>query len=262
MSPDWLYRNIVEAWTFRASLPDFFRRLRWIYSEKLPKVLRPDEQIIRFRFPAPINQITVLVRSNGGSDAFIFGEVFHHRYYDLPLTATPVSILDLGANAGFTAVFFGRMYPDAKIACVEPIEGNVRLLRRNCEMNGVAASIFSGAVAIADGFLLMELDRMDFGHRVATQSNGNPDATVKVEAITVPTLLQRLGWTRIGLLKVDIEGYERVLFADDCPWLACVDAMCIECHEGFDDEDLKRLAQKHDFREPIRLPGTWFLGRG
>lgn len=262
MSPDWLFRNVVDAWAFRGSLPDFLKRLRWVYSGKLPKLLRPDEQIIRFRFPSPIDEIAVLVRSNGGSDAFIFGEVFHHRYYDLPLIIPPATILDLGANAGFSALYFGRCYPKAQIACVEPILENVRLLRRNCELNGIQASIFPAAVAPQDGELLMELDRMDFGHRVATGASASGLGTAKVDAISMETLLAKLGWSRIGLLKVDIEGYEKVLFAGDCSWMSCVDAMCIECHDGFGDEDLRRLARKHGFLDAVRLPGTWFLGRG
>ena len=66
----------------------------------------------------------------------------------------------------------------------------------------------------------------------------------------------------IGLLKVDIEGYEEVLFAGDCPWLLAVDALCIECHGGFGEEDLCRIAQRYGFLEPRRLPGIWYLGRG
>src|SRR5438132_9278839 len=116
MSPKWLYRNIAEAWTHRGSLEDFCKRLRWTYAHRLPGDLRPDEQTIRFRFPPPLNKISFLVRSNAGSDAFIFGEVFHHRYYDLPLSAVPDTILDLGAHAGFTAVSLGRCFPQARIS--------------------------------------------------------------------------------------------------------------------------------------------------
>jgi hypothetical protein len=71
--------------------------------------------------------------------------------------------------------------------------------------------------------------------------------------------LDRLKWSRIGLLKVDTEGYERILFRDKCPWLSEVDAMFIECHEGFGEADLERIALAHGFEPPVKLPGIWFL---
>jgi hypothetical protein len=36
----------------------------------------------------------------------------------------PTTILDLGANVGFTTVYFANRYPDARVAAVEPSLGN------------------------------------------------------------------------------------------------------------------------------------------
>lgn len=41
----------------------------------------------------------------------------------------------------------------------------------------------------------------------------------------------------------------------------CVDAMCIECDEGYDESDLCVLAERWGFAPPERLPGTWLLTR-
>ena len=86
---------------------------------------------------------------------FIFGEVLEHEYYRIPLLAPPATILDLGANAGFTAVFFGRTYPNARLACVEPVPDDVRVLVRNLELNGVDATVISGAFHSKDGRVTM-----------------------------------------------------------------------------------------------------------
>jgi len=230
MDPRWLYRNIASSWSRRGSVADFFRQLAWIYAAKLPAALRKPAWTIGFRYPAPIGRIQLLLRTNSGSDAFIQGEVFHHRYYDLPLDAPPATILDLGANIGLTAVYFGRVYPGARLACVEPVPDNLRLLERNLELNAIKAEVIAGAVHSADGKLRIELGAMDYGHKVSDESRQPPGQFVEVAAYSVPTLLKRLGWKRIGLLKVDIEGHEKVLFAADCDWLNLVDAMCIECH--------------------------------
>lgn len=211
----------------------------------------------------PVKEIQVVVRDNNGSDAFIISEVFEHRYYDFPLPFLPTTVLDLGANAGFTSLFFARKYRLAEIACVEPVPSNVELLRENLELNKIKASIFPVAVAVEDGFIKMQMAEKDYGHKVAGISYGKDimGQTIKVQTLSVPTIMKRLGWERINLLKVDIEGYEGVLLKENCEWLASVDAMCIECHEGYGEPDLQLVAERYGFTPPQQLPGTSLLIR-
>jgi FkbM family methyltransferase len=261
MNPIWLVRNIVKHWPTRGSGLDFVRTLRWIYSAKLPEGLRSREQVISFSYPLPVGRIRLLVRSNAGSDSFIHGEVFDHEYYRLPLPKPPTTILDLGANTGMTAVYFGRVYPQARLACVEPIPDNLRVLTRNLALNSIRAEVLPAAVDVKDGQVVMQLEPMDYGHKVAA-SGANPlNETVEVEAVSIPTILRRLGWERIGLLKVDIEGHEKVLLSTGCEWLGLVDAMCIECHDGFGERDLQRLSERFGFLPPERLAGIWLTTR-
>lgn len=219
------------------------------------------EWLIGFRYRPPIGAIRLLLRANGGSDGFIHGEVFEHEYYRLPLASPPATILDLGANTGLTAVYFSRVYPEARLACVEPIPGNLRVLARNLELNAVRATVFPVAVDTQDGRVLMELALNDYGHRVADASNV-PQHVIPVDALSISTILARLGWERIGLLKVDIEGHEKALLTTECNWLTRVDSMRIECHDGFDDANLERLAQQFGFLPPQRLRGIWLIQRG
>src|SRR5262249_17778760 len=103
-------------------------------------------------------------------------------------------------------------------------------------------------------------DSMDYAHRVARNTMTSRQ-TLKVNALSVPTVLQHLGWNRIGLLKVDIEGHEAALFSHDCNWLARVDAICIECHDEFDEDKLRKVTQRVGFTPPRRLTGIWFMAR-
>ncbi|WP_290599682.1 FkbM family methyltransferase [Anabaena sp. AL93] len=264
MNPIALLNNINHSIKVNPTWGDRWSRLIWLYSNKpLVKPFSTGRHQINFQYASPIDKITLSVRDNGGSDAFIFSEVFDHCYYNLPLPFQPKTILDLGANAGFTAIFFARQYPSAEIACVEPIPGNVELLCKNLELNNIQAQVFQSAIAVTDGFLEMELDANDYGHKVAGIEYGKKltGKTIQVEALSIPTLLQKLGWNRISLLKIDIEGYEAVLLKDNCDWLSLVDAICIECHEGYGEADLQYLAKSWGFSSPQLLPGTWLLLR-
>lgn len=260
MNPVWLVRNVRRALAVCPKWSDRFQLIRLIYSSKFPRWSKAKvDQPIAFRFAPPVGDIKAIIRDNDGSDGFIFGEVFEHRYYNFDLPFEPRTILDLGANAGYTAIFFDKRYRGAAIACVEPIPHNVNVLRRNLSLNGIQATVFDAAVAVEDGPIQMEMSAMDYGHKVAVGQAENAETHLTCTGLSVSSLMKQLQWQRIGLLKVDIEGYERVLLKENCSWLRLVDAMCIECHPGYGEADLRQLAEEYGFSEPRQLPGIWLL---
>jgi len=261
LNPVWLVRNVATSWRFRANFTDFIRHLLFLYSAKLPQIMRKSECVIGFCYPSPIGEIRLVLRANAGADAFTHSEVFEHQYYHLPLDRSPATVLDLRANIGLSAIYFSRAYPGARLACVEPVPENLGVLLQNLRLNSVEAEIISAAVHVADGQVVMQRDAMDFGHQIAS-SRDVSTRHFKVPAVSIPSILKRLGWDRIGLLKVDIEGHEQQLFSVDCEWLNRVDAMCLEYHHHFGEEELARLAGRFGFLPPRRLPGEiWFLAR-
>jgi FkbM family methyltransferase len=257
-----LAANVKVTWRRRVSAGDLVRQMLLTYAGYLPPALAPRESTIAFRYPPPIGQVQFLMRNNAGADLFVHSEVFEHQYYRLPLPRRPATILDLGANIGLTAVYFARLFPDAALACIEPAPDNLRLLSANLALNGVRAAVMAAAVDANDRPLLLELQGRDYEHRIIEPSERTSRPTLQVEGVSVPTILRRLSWDRIGLLKVDIEGHEAALFAHDCDWLERVDAMCMEYHDHFAEDALSRLANKFGFDAPRRLPGSiWFLVR-
>jgi|GEM_PF-2248860 len=266
MNPIALVGNIRSSIYLCPTVIDSLKYLLWLYGDKenIQKITWNNKSHnIHFEFPSPIGHLNIQVRNNQGSDSFIFSEVFQHQYYDFSLSSDPNTILDLGANIGFTAIYFARKYPKAKLACVEPMPSNLEFLRTNLELNGITASIFPSAISTKDGSLHMAIDTKDYGHKVAGIEYGKSiqGDILEVPALSVATLMQELGWERINLLKVDIEGYEAVLLKENCEWLVSVDAICIECHEGYGESDLKDLAEKWGFSNPKLLPGNWLLTR-
>jgi hypothetical protein len=127
-------------------------------------------------------------------------------------------------------------------------------------LNGVHADVVEAAIDTNDGSVRMQLHAKDYGHTVARDANSHNARGLDVAAISMPTLLDKLQWDHIDLLKIDIEGHERVLFSGECAWLQKVETICIECHDGFEAE-LPDLAQRHGFDVPIRLPGIWLIQR-
>lgn len=262
MDPASFIRNIVASWHSRASLGDFIRHLFFTYSIRLPRWARRRDWIIGFHYPPPIGDVRLLLRANGGADAFIHSEVFDHQCYRLALPQPPQTILDLGANIGLSTVFLSRCFPGARLAAVEPEADNFRVLTENLRLNGVDANAICAAVDVEDGKVVMERHTNDYGHRIAATPNPPSDANFEASALSVPSILRRLGWNRVGLLKVDIEGHEKSLLSDHCEWMTLVDTMCLEYHHDGAKPELTRLAGRFGFRGPRQLPGgIWLLTR-
>jgi FkbM family methyltransferase len=256
--------NVAASWRRRASLPDFVRSLLFAYANKLPRLVQRQEWTIGFAYPAPIGNVRLLLRTNHGADAFIRSEVFDHQCYRLPIAQAPKTILDIGANIGLTAIYLARAFPGAALACVEPIEKNLRLLTRNLELNDVQATVFPGAAHSEDGRVLMELTPADYDHRIALLPGTLPSTAspLEVPALSVQTIMHRLNWDRIDLVKMDIEGHEKILLAQNCEWLNSVETLCLEYHHHHAEVDLACTARRFGFLRPQRLSGEiWFLTR-
>lgn len=256
-----LAQNWKAAGTLCPALRDRWKYAFWLYN-KWPRLFGNRPMHLRFVVAPPVNNVTLNVRCNHGSDAFIFSEIFLHRYYDFSLPEEPRTILDLGANIGFSTLFFARKYPSAALACVEPMPENVSLLNANLRNNSVNAKVFPKAISVDDQPVTMQRAEKDYGHKVQNipygkRLNGH---TLQVASISMSNVLREMGWERIGLLKIDVEGYEGILLRENNQWLQKVDALCIECHEGFGEEDLRAIASARGWQVQA-LPGTWLLTR-
>lgn len=260
------YRALKTNWVmsrqFCRSLTDRFKYITWLYASMMPRAKKIVLQIA-FSCAEPIGHVRLDVRCNGGADAFIFSEVFVHRYYDFPLHAAPRTILDLGANVGFTSLFFARKYPEAQLACIEPVPSNLSVLKTNLARNKIRASIFENAVTAANDRVRIALQQADYAHKIIpgidTEQSGVPG--ILVDGVTIPSVMHQLKWERISLLKIDIEGYEAVLLTHDADWLDVVDAITIECHDGFGERELADIATRYGFTGPKPYHGTWLLMR-
>ncbi|WGE30901.1 hypothetical protein PHA77_18075 (plasmid) [Edwardsiella tarda] len=56
-----------------------------------------------------------------------------NEYFSTPITLQPTTILDIGANIGAFALRAHQEWPDAYIACYEPMPNNVQLLRQHVD---------------------------------------------------------------------------------------------------------------------------------
>jgi len=172
-------------------------------------------------------QQPVWIRS-GTSDLRVFWQVFIQQQYARTLACVRDGdlIVDCGANVGFTALYFLARYPNLQIIAVEPDPANVELCKKNLAAYGDRVTLVQAAV-------WPRAERLSLGGQQAGNEWGisvAPSPGGPVQSVTIPDLLERSGRNTIDLLKVDIEGAEASVFAQDCPWLENVKAIAIELH--------------------------------
>jgi FkbM family methyltransferase len=190
-----------------------------------------------------------------------FAGVFLDEEYDCgtELESPPRRILDLGGNIGFGSVYLSKLFPGAEIVAIEPDPRNMPLLRTNLQRNHVDAHVISGAVGPRRGRLALR-----YGDDPACSSlvgTGMHDLahSLDVEIITVQDIMNQVGWRFVDLVKIDIEGAEDALLAEENAWLHNVGSLLVEVHPNTTYERLNAclapyglvLRRLGETREPV-----------
>jgi FkbM family methyltransferase len=123
-----------------------------------------------------------------------------------PRNASPC-VLDLGANIGSFALRVFLHCPTAQVVSVEAASDTFQILKANKSANtSLNWEVLNNGVWRDDGPLTLMRRGISVGHRVVEGAGGDA-----VQGISLNTLLDRLGWDRVDLIKMDIEGGEEAV---------------------------------------------------
>lgn len=136
-------------------------------------------------------------------------EVFASECYRLPRPIDPSkigTILDLGANVGYSVLYWLRAFPTAHVMAFEPHPVHCRQVRRHLTANSLASRV-----------QLIEAAAGRTTGTVTLSDRENTSSIVAVEdglAVPMVDVFEETHGTRIDLLKVDIEGAEYDILDD------------------------------------------------
>lgn len=134
------------------------------------------------------------------------------RFFLDRVAAEPGDVIDIGANIGIVSVLLGHQFPDRTIHAIEPAPDTFAALGKNLALNGLG-HVQPHQLAIADvpGSLAFNADP---GQRATARIATADDTHVQtVEATTLDLFVARAGITKLALLKIDVEGFESLVFA-------------------------------------------------
>lgn len=155
----------------------------------------------------------LVMRPRPATDYGVAYEVFLQEVYRPPVPIDPAEIrlvLDLGANVGYSCVYWCREYPRAKVIAYEPHPEHAALARETIARSGLSARV--DLVAAAAGCSPGELLLSDAGSSSSTViPNDGRHAILRVPCLDLFQQAERLN---VDLLKIDIEGGEYAILAD------------------------------------------------
>jgi FkbM family methyltransferase len=158
-------------------------------------------------------------------------------------------IVDCGANIGASAACLLSYYPSATLIAIEPDADNFAVLEKNLAPYGARARAVRAAVWPREGEALRCVrgsfaDGLDWSATVSAAADREGD----IEGITLSRVLDDSGLQAIDLLKMDIEGAERLVFGAGCErWLARTHHLCIELHGAECDAAFERAMSSFAF---------------
>ncbi len=186
-----------------------------------------DPQIHKLKFNG--RNLNFYIRSFSG-DFDVFYEVFWRKNYSLKKTKLQhfQTIMDIGANVGYTSVFYHLDYPKANIYSVEPSKSSYVILKKNTaefkNIHCINAAVYTKNT---------ELDFVESDLAYNSKINVSEGSNYKVKAYTISKLMEMCQLKEIDLLKIDIEGIENILFTENNQWLAKVNHLIVELHHPY-----------------------------
>lgn len=250
LNVDYTRHLFAIAGRLRLNLTGTIRLVSSYYLSRLPGHPRP--RVIQIRAAVGEQKLFLHLRTNG-TDVNVLSDIFYKCLYRVPETGIQ-TVLDLGGNIGLATAYLSTCFPNASFAVVEPSPANVAVLKKTVTANRLNVLIFQAAIGEKEGITHLHLSDDPSANSLDPASPG-PNV-IEVQQLTVESIRKTMGWTRIDLLKIDIEGYEKTLFRENAEWLKDVGAIIgeIHSHAAYSMEDLRRDLEPYGF-SVAEMPG-------
>lgn len=138
------------------------------------------------------------------------------RVYDAAVRASSGAIFEVGANSGLYPIIAAQIADPASIHAFEPFPPALESLRANLALNGLAGrvNVIPKAAGAEPGDATLYVPSKKHGDVLETSASlradfkGSHGGTITVPVITLDHYVQEAGIKELGVLKLDVEGFE------------------------------------------------------
>jgi len=192
---------------------------------------------MNYKLPNMVN--TVAIRT-GMSDMQVFHDIFIWGEYSfLKPCAARTTVLDIGANVGYSSAYFAGIYPQCEVVAVELMHTNFEQLNRNTAFLGKRITTLEAAVWSHNDGVSIADDTFRDGDAWSHHASEAKEGKSIVPSITMADLMQKHAMPHVNICKIDIEGAEYELFAEgNRQWVDNCDVILLEIHEDLATFDI------------------------
>jgi FkbM family methyltransferase len=192
---------------------------------------------MQFKLPQMANPVAI---RTGMSDMQVFHDIFIWGEYSfLKPVAERTTVLDIGANVGYSSTYFAGIYPKCEVVAVELMHSNFEQLSRNTAFLGKRITTLEAAVWSHNDGVSIADDTFRDGDAWSHHASEAKDGKSLVPSITMFELMQKHAMPRVNICKIDIEGAEFELFATgNRRWVDNCDVILLEIHEDLATFDI------------------------
>lgn len=170
------------------------------------------------------------------------------RYAEILAAGRKPIIVDAGANIGISTIWFTTAFPEARVIAIEPDPGNFALLRTNVAQYPNCLPV-EAALGSEPGFASLSRGESQLAWAVRTERSDDG-----VPVLSVENAFDRSGGDEPFVVKIDIEGFERDVFASRLEWLDRTYVLFIEPHDWmFPGQRISGGLQKAMAERPFEL---------
>lgn len=159
-------------------------------------------------------------------------------------------IIDCGANIGLASRWFADRFPQARVISVEPDGENVRMAERNLAHFGDRVQVLPGGIWNEPGELVFtDTSQGPMAFRVDRPADGQTGA---IRCWTIGEICDMAGVETPFIVKIDIEGAQKALFASNTDWVAGAAMISIELEDWLlpwqgTSKPFFEVMSRHDF---------------
>ena len=182
-------------------------------------MLSPIAELLIWRLAANPGQIfmvqghrMVLDSGDGRPSVGMVTDVFEESTTRLfqRLVKPGMVVIDIGAHVGYYTLISARQAgPKGRVYAFEPDPDNHATLLRNIELNGYS-NVVTARKAVSDrvGDGQLYLSETISGNHSLYDHGQSRRGSIPVETTTVDSMLEKLDWPQVDLVKIDVEGGE------------------------------------------------------
>lgn len=200
----------------------------------------------------------LIIRNYNHSDYSVFKQIFNDKEYELILKIFLLNnnfkgektIIDAGANVGYTTAYFSNNLDNVRIFGIEPSEKNANVYTRNSSYlkNKSKIKLYQNALSDKENQFFETESNFRDGRDWSITTKEVESGSLK--GVTIDEIIRENNLSHISLLKIDIEGAERFIFnkENDLSFLDKTQIIAIEIHDEFNIRNtIHQILIQHQF---------------